>query len=104
MKRRQAHPAGGFTLLEIVVSLAVIGLMLGIVVSRMDTMLEWDMKSASTKLASTIRYLYNKAATEGLYMRLVLDLEEQAYWVEATTDPFTFSAGEEGDRKAKGGD
>ncbi len=86
----------GFTLIEIVVSLFIVGLILGVVISRMDTMLSWDMKAASNKMASTIRYLYNKAATEGLYIRLVLDLEEQAYWVEATTDPFVISTGEEG--------
>lgn len=115
-KRRSSRPAAvrgdpgtgpavvvsrsGFTLIEIVVSLFIVGLILGVVISRMDTMLEWDMKAASNKMASTIRYLYNKAATEGLYIRLVLDLEEQAYWVEATTDPFVISTGEE--KKAKG--
>jgi len=87
--------AAGFTLLEIVVSLAVVGLVLGVVISRMDTMLDLEMKSASNKLAATMRYLYNKAATEGLYIRLVLDIENNAYWVEATTDPFVISAGEE---------
>jgi prepilin-type N-terminal cleavage/methylation domain-containing protein len=95
---------GGFTLLEIVVTIAVIALMLGVVVSRMDTMMEWDMKKASGKLASTMRYLYNKAATEGLYIRLVLDFEESTYWVEATTDPFVISAGEEDERKKKKND
>ncbi len=85
----------GFTLLEIVVTMAVLSLILGVVVSRMDSMLEWDMKKASNKLASTIRYLYNKAATEGLYIKLVIDFEENVYWVEATSDPFLISAGEE---------
>lgn len=93
--------ARGFTLLEIVVSIAVIALMLGVVVSRMDTMMEWDMKKASSKLASTMRYLYNKAATEGLFIRLILDFEENTYWVEATTDPFVIAAGEEDERKKK---
>ncbi|MBN1282437.1 MAG: prepilin-type N-terminal cleavage/methylation domain-containing protein [Proteobacteria bacterium] len=91
----------GFTLLEIVVSLAIIGLILGVVISRMDSYLEWDMKSASNKLASTMRYLYNKAATEGLYIKLVIDIDEGAYWVEATSDPFVVSAGEETGAKPK---
>lgn len=90
---------GGFTLLEIVVALAVVGLVLGVVISQMDTMLDWDMKKASGKLASTIRYLYNKSASEGLYIRLVLDIEENTYWVEATTDQFTLSSGENEKKK-----
>ncbi len=93
----------GFTLLEIVVTIAVLSLILGVVVSRMDTMLEWDMKNASNKLASTIRYLYNKSATEGLYIRLVMDLTENVYWVEATTDPFVISAGEDEGVRMRGG-
>lgn len=84
----------GFTLLEIVVSMAVIGLVLGVVISRMDTMLDLEMKSSSKKLATAIRYLYDKAATEGIYIKLVLDIEENSYWVEATADPFVISMGE----------
>ncbi|MFA4875655.1 MAG: type II secretion system protein [bacterium] len=93
--------SSGFTLLEIVVALAIVALILGVVVSRMDTMLEWDMKKASNKLATTIRYLYNKSATEGLYIRLVLDIDENSYWVEATTDQFALSSGE-GEKKKSG--
>ena len=92
-----------FTLLEIVISIAVVSLMLGVVISRMDSVLEWDMKKASNKLASTIRYLYNKSATEGMYIRLILDMEEQVYWVEATTDPFVMSSGDEDKVSVKGG-
>jgi prepilin-type N-terminal cleavage/methylation domain-containing protein len=101
--RHTAHGArrrtdGGFTLLEIVVSLAVVGLLFGVVISRMDTMFDWEMKATSNRLASTIRYLYNKAASEGLYVRLVIDLDEQTYWVEATSDPFTLATGEEAEK------
>ena len=100
----QREPKGslprGFTLLEIVVSLAVVGLILGVTISRMDTVMAWDLKRSSTKLASTIRYLYNKAATEGLYIRLVLDLDEQTYWVESTTDPVLLESGDGAREKA----
>ena len=94
----------GFTLIEIVVSMAVIGLVLGVVISRMDSVLSLEMKSATNRLAATMRYLYNKAATEGLYIKLVLDMEENAYWVEATTDPFVISAGEEMEAKIAAAD
>jgi general secretion pathway protein H len=83
--RRRA--VGGFTLFEIIVAMAVVGLIMGVAVSQMGNLLERDMKKASNKMAATIRYLYNKAATESLYIRLVMDMDEQAYWVEATADP-----------------
>lgn len=63
------------------------GLIMGIAVSGMDRYLETDMKAACNKMAATMRYIYNKSATEGMYIRLVLDLTDQVYWVEATMDP-----------------
>lgn len=83
--------ASGFTLIEIVVAMAVMALLFGVVVSQTDVLQERDMKQTTNKLASTIRYLYNKAAMEKLYIRLVLDLEERSYWVEATSDPLTIA-------------
>jgi len=41
--------------------------------------------------------------SEGLYIRLVLDIEESVYWVEATTDPFMLSTGDEDTGSLKGG-
>ncbi|HPW45585.1 MAG TPA: prepilin-type N-terminal cleavage/methylation domain-containing protein [bacterium] len=79
----------GFTLFEIIVALAVLGLILGIVMGNMDDMLDLNMKKATAKMGSTIRYIYNKSATEGIYVKLVLDISENAYWVEATSDPVT---------------
>jgi len=82
----------GFTLFELIVAIAIVALIMGLVVGGMDRYLETHMKQTSNKLASTIRYLYNKSVTEGLYMRLVFDLSEQTYWVEATRDPFLLTA------------
>jgi len=81
----------GFTLFEIIVAIAIVGLIMGLVVSRMDSYLDLDMKKTSNKLAATIRYLYNKSVTDGTYIRLVLDLDERTYWVEATSDPTKIS-------------
>jgi prepilin-type N-terminal cleavage/methylation domain-containing protein len=97
----------GFTLFELIVAIAIVGLIMGVTVTQMDRFLELDMKKTSNKLASTIRYLYNKSATEGMYIRLVLNLNEQTYWVEATTDPTKVSAdmdSEEESEEEEGGE
>lgn len=73
------------------VALAIVGLMMAIVVGSMGRSVERNLKKTSNRLASTIRYLYNKSALEGLYIKLVLDFETKSYWVEATTDPFVMS-------------
>ena len=87
LPRARSRPGAGFTLIEVVVALALIGLIMGVAVGQMDRVFELDMKKTTNKLSSTTRYLYNKAAMEKLYIRLVLDFEEQTYWVEATADP-----------------
>lgn len=82
---------GGFTLFEIMITLAIVGLMMGLVVVGMTRSVDRNMKKTANRLSSTIRYLYNKSAMEGLYIRLVFDIDERSYWVEATADPFVLS-------------
>lgn len=84
----------GFTLFELIVAITIVALLMGVVISRVDDLLDLEMKKTSNKLSSTIRYLYNKSATEGIYMRLVFDMEAQSYWVEATSEPFLLEAAE----------
>lgn len=96
--RRRSQSA--FTLFEILITIAIVGLIMGLAVGGMSRFMELDMKKASNKLATTIRYLYNKSATEGIYIRLNLDLGEQNYWVEATADPVLLE--KEGSERAGG--
>jgi len=74
--------------------------MVGMVVGGMSDYLDWEMKKAASKMAATMRYVYNKSATEGLYIRLILDINERSYWVEATTDPVLVT--KEDEERSKG--
>lgn len=76
----------GFTLIEIMVVLALIAGITSILVSRLSRALDWDLKNTSRRFASVIQYLYQKAGSEGVTLRIVFDLEKQAYSVEGTTD------------------
>jgi len=82
----------GMTLIELLVGMAIVGVILAIVVGGLRDMTDAEMKTASSRLASTIRYLYNKSATERLYLRMVYDFEGHSYQVEATTEPFMISS------------
>ncbi|MDP2600253.1 MAG: prepilin-type N-terminal cleavage/methylation domain-containing protein [Deltaproteobacteria bacterium] len=75
----------GFTLCELLVTVAIVGLIMGLAVGQMGRVLSWDMKAASRKLSSTIKYLYNKSAMEGVTLRLVFDIDGASYWVEGTS-------------------
>jgi len=93
LKKKRLHDCTiaqlhGFTLIELLIVVAIIGLVISGAVLTLNDAFDRDVKKASNKLSSTINYLYNKSITDGSYIRLILDLEEHAYWVEATTDPF----------------
>ncbi len=81
----------GLTLIELLVGMAVVSIILAIVVGGVRDLFEAEMKSSAYRLGSTIRYLYNKAVTERLYLRIVYDLEEDKYHIESTTEPFVIS-------------
>lgn len=94
------------TLLEIMVTLAVIGLVLGITISQVGDSFDSRARQVTRELSSTIRYLYNKAASENLTMRIVFDLDpdKQSYWVEATTERFQVETEEDRERSLKKAD
>lgn len=89
------------TLIEIMVTLAIVGLIMGVTISQIGGSFDSKAMQATDELSATIRYLYNKAASEGLTMRVVFDFEKQSYWVEATADRFLLESGDERDKKEK---
>jgi general secretion pathway protein H len=79
---------GGFTLLEIMVVLAIIGVVMGIAVQGVRSFANSDLRASSTKMAGAIRYIFDRASTTGRIHRLVIDFEERKYWAEASDDHF----------------
>jgi general secretion pathway protein H len=62
----------GFTLIEIVVVLAIIGMVLALVIPRLPNSEHEDLKTSARTLASTLRYMQDRAATARTtyYLRL----------------------------------
>lgn len=81
--------ASGFTLVELLVALALVGLLMGLMVGQVRKLFQREMKQSAGHLATTIRYLYNKSVSDGVLLRLVIDLGENRYWVESSTDALT---------------
>lgn len=100
-KKVNRAPQRGFTLFEVLAALAIVGLILGLVVTTAGRSVDRNIKKTSTRLSSTIKYLYNKSVLENLYIRLVLDMDERSYWVEATSDPLVVDVENEESRKKK---
>lgn len=74
------------TLLEILIVIAIVGMIVGIAIPSFNSFTHYQLRKTATTLSGTIRYLYSQAALKGLCMRLVFDIRNDIYHVEASTD------------------
>jgi general secretion pathway protein H len=78
----------GMTLIEIMIVVAIIGGMMALGVSMLFPGNDQKVREQATRLAATIKFIYNEAAIKNRYYRLVLDMDHQAYSVESSGEPF----------------
>jgi general secretion pathway protein H len=76
----------GFTIIELMVSLAIIGMVLGSAIYGLGALRRSDLRSSTARLAGAIRYCFDRAITTGQYYRIVLDLDGNKYWAERSDD------------------
>lgn len=87
MQRRARH-TGGFTLLEILVVLMIVGLIGGLSIRGLKALAKSELRTSTARLSGAMRYLFDRASTTGKYHRLVIDLDEGRYWAEVSDDRF----------------
>ncbi len=85
-RQRLADARRGMTLLELLIVILVVGILLAVAIPSYNSITHLRLKQNATRLAGVIRYLYSQAALKGLCMRLVFDLRNNIYRVEASTD------------------
>jgi general secretion pathway protein H len=74
---------GGFTLLELLIVLAVVGLMLGLVVARGPAgSRTLTARAAASELAAALREARSQAIIQNRPVRLTLDLPARTYRIE----------------------
>ena len=82
----------GFTLLELLLVVAIMGGLIGIGVSTFTQISNTKIRVATNKLASALRHSFGYAVSHGRYVRMVLDLDGNRYWVESSDRPIFLSA------------
>ena len=78
----------GFTLLELLIVIALLGLVAGVAVRGMRSLAHSDMRLSAVKMSGAIRYLFDRASTTGRMHRLVIDFDQHKYWAEVSDDRF----------------
>lgn len=72
----------GFTLLEVLVTLFIITLLVGLVVPRMGQSNRDAMRVAGMRFRNVLQWVQDRATYTGVAYRLHLDLVGQRYWCE----------------------
>lgn len=80
--RRQA----GITLIEIMIVLAVLGLMVSMLVIGFGAGKQAEVGRATNQIANTVRYGFDKARVGGEYYRLLIDLDNGTFTLQVGDD------------------
>jgi len=94
-QRAEHHRKGeaGFTILELMVVSALIVLVMGTAVYGLRDVGAAHVRADAFRMAATIRYLYEKAVTEGVSYRLSIDIDQRRIEAERLDDEKGCSAG-----------
>jgi len=75
----------GFTLIELVVVIVVLGIMVALVIPRLGELGEANLKRSARHITGMVRFLRDDAQAKKTVYRLKFDIQGGRYWAEALT-------------------
>ncbi|MES2614218.1 MAG: type II secretion system protein [Bdellovibrionota bacterium] len=78
----------GFTLLEIILVLALIGGIASVILPNLNVTIDSQMSTSIRNFSSAIRSAYDNAVFSGRVQRMVIDIRKGAFWVEQAPPGF----------------
>jgi len=82
---RAAASARGFTLIELMIVIAVVALMAAAAVPALNSITGANARAAAGELAGGLRWLFDTAALRHETCRMALDLDRGTWWPECTS-------------------
>jgi len=98
---RPRRPHSGFTLIEILVVLCIVGVLAALSIRGVRSLARTDLRASVSHLSGAIRYLFDRASSTGQYHRLVIDIDQGRYWAEVSDDQFYLPRDPETEASAK---
>lgn len=90
----QDHPANGFTLIEMVMVVAIMGLLIGAASLTLRNISRSDLRSAARRTAAAMRFAFDRAAMTGTYLRLAMNIDTGEIWIEASEERVVLPTGQ----------
>lgn len=87
----------GFTLIEMLVVLAIVAGMMGAAVYGLNTVTAANLRDEAMRLTSVMQFTWSRAAVEQVNYRLVIDLDKNTYWTEVSDANVVKALSEAGD-------
>ncbi len=76
----------GFTLVELMIVIVVLGVLLGLVIPRLGELSDANLKRSARHLTGMIRYLRDESQAKKAVYRLRFDVQNGHYWAEQLMD------------------
>jgi len=83
--KRRRNSTKGFTLLELTIIIALLGVMLTMVIPRLGEIGEANLKRSARHLTGMIRYLRDESQARKAVYRLRFDVQGGRFWTEVMT-------------------
>lgn len=77
----------GFSILEVLLVLLLLGLVMTMAIPTISTLSETEMNKEAHAIGSAVTDAYGRSALGSEPFRLVLDFEQNSYWIEGVAQP-----------------